>query len=399
VFPTAEKSLIPGFGCMITKSWYEAYRKRHFRLMVEIARTNMQRYGDKVTEAQSKASLLLMLGYSLAKTAELEATEEGNKHNREALKLIRSLDKRSAHEIVFGVWPEACVFGWDHFLLHRDASDQNREMEWIQEMINLTRRTINSLLADAFEQLSFFSISHYEVELGAIGGLSLCFSFLSEEEDTEKWLTIFGKRLEEIETLVEREGWDLTRVKQTKFTLVKSKGDLYQRQGKLELALDVVNKALKEGEDNASLNILIPYHAELCLKTGRIEEALKSMEKIFSSSRSEGNKPLAVYAFGALIACVPEESQSQFEEFIWQYPHVIWAANAAGCVELSKEENKDLRSQLETKKGSYCINCSKELTKVYRCSRCDLATYCGSTCQKEAWKEHKKICKKREEKE
>ena len=120
------------------------------------------------------------------------------------------------------------------------------------------------------------------------------------------------------------------------------------------------------------------------------------MEKIFSADRSEGKKPLAVEGFRYFVQFVPKESESLFRELIPKYPHVLWAASSAGFLELSKEENKDLRSQLETKKGLYCVNCNKEMTKIYRCSRCNVATYCGSACQKEAWKEHKKICKKRE---
>ena len=124
------------------------------------------------------------------------------------------------------------------------------------------------------------------------------------------------------------------------------------------------------------------------------------MEKLFSFFRSKGNKTRAVDVFRGFLKRVPMESQSLFkslfEELIPQYPHVLWAAIAAGFAKIPVAENKILRSQLETKKGSYCINCSKELTKIYRCSRCNVATYCGSACQKEAWKEHKKICKKRE---
>jgi tetratricopeptide (TPR) repeat protein len=192
------------------------------------------------------------------------------------------------------------------------------------------------------------------------------------------------------------EGWDLQDVKNAKGRQLKSKFELYERQGKLELAVELVTKSLEEeGLDP----VLSHLHAELCLKTGRFEEAFKSMEKLLLAARSKGLKELAVQNFAYYLSLVPEESESLFWELIAQYPHVLWAANAGGFVELSEERKKVLRSQLESKQGLYCVNCSKELTKIYRCSRCDIATYCGSTCQKEAWTEHKKICKKREEKE
>jgi hypothetical protein len=168
---------------------------------------------------------------------------------------------------------------------------------------------------------------------------------------------------------------------------------LYVKQGKLELAVELAREALEEEDPNRSLHHL---HAELCLKAGQIEEGLKSMEKFFSMLRSDGKKTMAVAQFGDFPYLVPVESQSLFMELLPQYPHGLWAASSADFVELSDEEKKIIRSQLEAKKGLHCVNCSKEMTKIYRCSRCELATYCGTTCQKEAWKEHKKICKKRE---
>jgi hypothetical protein len=141
---------------------------------------------------------------------------------------------------------------------------------------------------------------------------------------------------------------------------------------------------------------LIDLHAQLSLKTGRIEEALKSMENFLLVLRSVGGKTMAAQQLDHYLSLVPEDSRSMsvFMELIPQYPHVLWAANASGFVELSEEKKKALRSQLEAKKTLRCVNCNKEMTKFYRCWRCTVATYCGSSCQKEAWKEHKKICKK-----
>jgi tetratricopeptide (TPR) repeat protein len=271
-------------------------------------------------------------------------------------------------------------------------------MEWIQEMINLTRRTINSELesgADIPEILDTvvpFSKYHYMIELSAMSILLVnCISL--SLKDAERWSAIFGKRLEEIGIVFKREGWSLGLFNDAKGNLLRDECKLYERQGKAELALKLVREALEEEDPSPVLNQL---YAELSLKAGQIEEALKSMEKIFSADRSEGKKSLVVEGFRYFRSFVPKESEPLFRELIPQYPHVLWAASSAGFYELSKEESKALRSQLESKQGLYCVNCSKELTKIYRCSRCDLATYCGSACQKEAWKEHKKICKERE---
>jgi hypothetical protein len=211
VLPADERGVIPGFGCMVTKAWRDAYYKDHFPLMVEIARTNMQRYWETVTDAQSKASLLLILGYSLIKAGEGEAMKEGMKCNMEALELIRSMGERRIDDIVKGVWPEDCLFGWHKFLEQLDPSERKEEMEWMLEMVNLTRRTINSEMerelivenADEVELLIYFSRKHYQTELTAIYYFSVNFDLLSEE-DTERWLGIFGKRVEEMKTIYER---------------------------------------------------------------------------------------------------------------------------------------------------------------------------------------------------
>ena len=40
----------------------------------------------------------------------------------------------------------------------------------------------------------------------------------------------------------------------------------------------------------------------------------------------------------------------------------------------------------------YCFTCS-ERGKLSKCSRCGVARYCSSKCQKENWSEHKSQCK------
>jgi hypothetical protein len=110
VLPDSERdNFIPGFGCMVTKQWATAYQKDDSALMVEIARTNIERYGDKVTDVQSKASLLRMLGYSLARAPGGELP--GLEYNLEAMNLVES-GERSIKDIVTGVWPESCVNNW-----------------------------------------------------------------------------------------------------------------------------------------------------------------------------------------------------------------------------------------------------------------------------------------------
>jgi hypothetical protein len=265
-------------------------------------------------------------------------------------------------------------------------------MEWMLEMVNLTRSAINSLPervagdAKMANWIVWLSKAHYETELQAISSL------LVSSSPSEEWLAIFGKRLKQIEIVYKRECWDLDSVRKAKVSLIQQKCKLYERQGKMELAQKLIREAM-EKEKDPMLNSL---HAELSLKTGQIEEALKAMEKYFAEVRLARAKRFAVESFRRLLGLVPVESRALFQELVPKYPHVSWAANSAGFMELSKEESKALRSQLEAKNELYCVNCSKTLSKIYRCSRCNIATYCGSACQKEAWKEHKKICKNKE---
>mmetsp|Transcript_22573 Transcript_22573/g.33141 ORF Transcript_22573/g.33141 Transcript_22573/m.33141 type:complete len:235 (+) Transcript_22573:89-793(+) len=48
---------------------------------------------------------------------------------------------------------------------------------------------------------------------------------------------------------------------------------------------------------------------------------------------------------------------------------------------------------------SRCINCKKVVKKNLVCSRCKNISYCSSTCQREHWKEHKKMCQRAERNE
>ena len=42
---------------------------------------------------------------------------------------------------------------------------------------------------------------------------------------------------------------------------------------------------------------------------------------------------------------------------------------------------------------SPCAHCLTMMSKWYRCGGCKIAVYCGRTCQKAAWPQHKKMCK------
>jgi hypothetical protein len=66
---------------------------------------------------------------------------------------------------------------------------------------------------------------------------------------------------------------------------------------------------------------------------------------------------------------------------------------------LSEEHKKTIKEKTGLKKiYTRCFQCGDHLKKVYRCSRCNLATYCGTPCQSEHWKVHKKGCHNKQKK-
>ena len=66
-------------------------------------------------------------------------------------------------------------------------------------------------------------------------------------------------------------------------------------------------------------------------------------------------------------------------------PYITALENEYGCED---EHNVRMRAFCR----DHCGHCGA--TAASRCSRCKLVGYCGSACQKAAWKEHKEGCVK-----
>jgi hypothetical protein len=395
VITKAERIFVAGFGNMVTKSWEDARNRDDGALMVEIARRNMEQYGEKVENVQSTASLLFILGYSLLSSGRAEVFEEGLNCQREAFDLIRSEGERNTVELLYGVWPE-CLRNIILLNLNSSPEALKEEIDCIWDFIDLTRHAIDWEMGIVKEDPHFqklmecVSENHYRTELQIGAELLSCESLLSF--DIAPSLLAFKQRLEEIEADLKHEGWELDLVEKTKIRVLIFECNLLVMQGQADVALQSIESLVK-----AKVPEACRVHACIHLKEGQIDEAFESLETHYRSfrSRSGCNRDIIV-DFEKIQGYVPEECKSRFNELIPHYPHVLWAAKLVGAVELTKEEKKKLRENLVAKPGGFCVNCDKELTKVYRCSRCNVATYCGSACQKEAWKEHKEICKKRE---
>jgi hypothetical protein len=391
---------------MVSRCWAEASLQNDYALMIEVARHQVAAFWNQVpaTDIQSRASLSHILGYSLMTSSDPDVINEGHKCTLGALRLIESIGERSTAEILMGVWPEDCVQGLTSIISTFSLGQLGIQVQEIISWINLTYKTINSeaMMSDNpvyMQTLRALSIGHRKCEVRALAEMSKWCTVTSglPDEIAETWFDLFGERLEQLEADAKLPSSDddvLLCVKRGKAELFRERSNRYKEQGKLELALEMIEKASKQSDISFDLR-----RAELNLKLGRMEEALNALEKSYSLCRIQALKEFVVRNFGEFRDTVPEESMPQFKEVIPKYPHVLWAANSAGFVELSEEEKKTLFDQLETKKGVYCVNCRVELTKIHKCSGCNVATYCGRTCQKEAWKRHKTVCRKAEPKE
>jgi MYND finger len=99
--------------------------------------------------------------------------------------------------------------------------------------------------------------------------------------------------------------------------------------------------------------------------------------------------------------------------FFWKDLH--WGLDRSELLERAKERNKALQEYCDDMglvgeerelvvakhKANPCAPCGRsgcdafeeEVREFQRCSRCKSIAYCGRTCQKIDWAEHRKICR------
>jgi hypothetical protein len=152
-----------------------------------------------------------------------------------------------------------------------------------------------------------------------------------------------------------------------------------------------LDKAVSIPDDTIDMDV--PFHrAKLLMKMGRVDEALISMEATLELARKQDSRFAASSAVVLFEKDVKEKGKSLLELADGKFPNILWALKVSG-IELSKEQSAFVKAGASAKEV-LCTECGVKLKKVYRCGRCGIAHYCGTSCQKRAWPAHRKVCQK-----
>jgi hypothetical protein len=175
------------------------------------------------------------------------------------------------------------------------------------------------------------------------------------------------------------------------------KAHLLEVDGKRDEAEAFIDAVL-EGQTHRQYTILWSRKMTWAGEKGNIEEGLKLAEKLCEMFHRENQPPRAVITINELQLSAGKFVDLADHVSVDSYPFVMWAMKHAG-VELKKEDNTALKQTLgKTLRAVRCFECKKYLTKVMRCSGCNLAVYCSRECQKNNWKVHRPGCKTKQEK-
>jgi hypothetical protein len=90
----------------------------------------------------------------------------------------------------------------------------------------------------------------------------------------------------------------------------------------------------------------------------------------------EPNSAATYYAIGLMVIgdSFPEDTEVQKVKAVLQ-------------------DGFEKRETKTNQKTSKCASCGTSGMKLFRCTKCRVATYCSSACQKKDWPQHKKMCK------
>jgi hypothetical protein len=168
--------------------------------------------------------------------------------------------------------------------------------------------------------------------------------------------------------------------------LLKYKSHLCEEEGNLQEALDIMAEAARLLELNRFDDCCEGHFSRLYAKMGDFERSLDFLEKYCKYQYNSGR----TFYTNAFVRNVHRELQKCGKTLLEcaaekDCPHVLWALKLSG-VELTKELKEKSRAKRDVREKVACFQCKTPLKKIYRCSGCNNALYCGPRCQKKHWR-------------
>jgi hypothetical protein len=176
--------------------------------------------------------------------------------------------------------------------------------------------------------------------------------------------------------------------------LLKYKSHLCEEEGKLQEALDIMAEGARLCELNNINDRCEGHLSRLYAKMGDFALSLDLLEKfckrMYDSGRTFYPNIFVKNVHDELQKCGKTLLECAAEK---DCPHVLWALKLSG-VELTKELKEKSRAKRDVRENVTCFQCKTPLKKMYCCSGCNNALYCGPSCQKKHWAVHRSGCGK-----
>jgi tetratricopeptide (TPR) repeat protein len=293
----------------------------------------------------------------------------------------------SAKDTIMGVWPE-CFMLETFINVVVSEREAKENWEWVEKFIRNTRTLIDTELArpsgdpDLEEHIETISAHHYETELRLYIRMLQWFT----QKEMTYGVVFRDKAMKRYNEIVKKDQSKVITVDRYVDLLVDH-GTYFFLDKNYEKAFEILSRALELCETDPLLHKILGL---LYLRRGEIEEGLKSLEIFFSSLREHDSRVETDH-----WACMWEKwAEVVTGKLLSQMdagPNTLWALKVAG-ITLTPEQAALVKENTGVKKNVRCLNCDVQLAKVYKCSRCDIATYCGTECQRKGWISHKEVC-------
>jgi hypothetical protein len=407
----------PGVGYFAPKGFAEASangtRGHNLDLAIDLARRNYNLYYDSVTDPKAKCSISHALGLSLRRKFiatqaldDVSLLQEMYEYEAPALTLLDASITSGRSSQTFSVMdPWFADLDFSRCLvelLHEPSENSMREM-----MANQTRMFAICVAPEIDRILNgHYPNSNDRMLLDRSFRLKLegLITFLRYAIDS-KFLNFANEICPEIEKFLKvifspsgnpLFGWAV----HFKVRFCGLKSHMLEIDGKQDEAEAFID-AVIEGQTDPRYVLLWTGKVWWAGEKGNIEEALKLAEKVCELFHRDNQPPLAVRIIcmlqDRLISCGFADNLPDHVS-VDSHPHVMWAMKHAG-VELKKDDNSALKQTIgKTQRTIRCFECKQYLTKIMRCSGCNLAVYCSRECQKKNWKVHRPGCKTEQEK-